>query len=76
MRFPPFCILLFICCSIVLLSSGCGRIQEDSCFMPVIDSEWWRVGNNPDLGALMPEEDAKRRPQVVDHGFIKAANGT
>ena len=41
--------------------------------MPVIDSDWWRICTMPDLGELNGPDP--RRQHVVDHGFIRAANG-
>ncbi len=41
--------------------------------VPVIDSDWWRICTMPDLGELNGPDP--QRQHVVDHGFIRAANG-
>jgi hypothetical protein len=41
--------------------------------LPVIDSDWWRICEMPDLGELNGPDP--KRQHVVDHGFILAANG-
>jgi hypothetical protein len=38
--------------------------------IPVIEGDWWQVGNNPDLGDLTSEEQ-----EVVDHCFFQASDG-
>jgi len=38
--------------------------------IPVIDGDWWRVGNNPDLGEITSEKQ-----EIVDHCFFQAADG-
>jgi hypothetical protein len=40
---------------------------------PRIASEWWRICEMPDLGELAGEDPDKQH--IVDHGFIRAANG-
>ena len=40
---------------------------------PVIDSEWWRICEMPDLGDLAGPDP--KRQNVVDHSFVRAKNG-
>ena len=65
---------LFVVIAVFLLVFRCGSAGPDIPRMPVIDSEWWRIGNNPHYGDLMPPEGEKQ-PEVVDHGFVRARNG-
>ncbi len=48
--------------------------QQRTARVPVIESEWWRICEMPDLGDLAGPEP--QRQHVVDHGFIQAADGT
>lgn len=48
---------------------SCKKIQR----IPVIESEWWRVCEMPDLGELKGQDP--ERQHIVDHGFIHAKNG-
>jgi len=41
---------------------------------PVIDSDWWRICEMPDLGELNGPDPA--RQHIVDHSFIQADNRT
>ncbi len=42
--------------------------------VPVLDSEWWRISEAPDLGSLNGPDP--NRQDVVDHSFIQADDGT
>lgn len=57
----------------ILILTSCTGASQKIPRVPVLDSEFWKIGNNPDLGDLMPEGD--RSPEVVDHGFVRAKNG-
>ena len=39
--------------------------------VPVIDGEWWRIADNPDLGNYNSDKQ-----QLVDFGIWQAADGT
>lgn len=41
--------------------------------VPVIDDEWWRISEAPDLDSLHGPDP--NRQDVVDHGFIQAEEG-
>lgn len=40
---------------------------------PVLDGDWWQICKMPDLGEL--NDPVSRKMNVVDHGFVQAANG-
>lgn len=48
--------------------------QEAIPHMPVIDGEFWRIGEAPDLDSL--NGDPLNKQHVVDHGFVKDKSGT
>jgi beta-fructofuranosidase len=60
----PFIIICFL---------GCTGTPGKTKLTPVIDSEWWRICDMPDLGELQCPDPEKQH--IVDHGFILAANG-
>ena len=62
------CILLIACMGIFI---SCGK-EERVVYKPVIDSEWWDITNQPDLGEL----SGGNRQQPVDFAVWKAKDGT
>lgn len=59
----------------IFLSSinALGQNIDKKAYMPVVDSNWWRICEMPDLGTL--NGDDPERQHVIDHGFIQAENG-
>jgi hypothetical protein len=64
-------IIIFSTISSVL--NNCGNSIRVP-YIPIVEGQWWRIGNNPNLDNLLLENG--RSPEVVDHGFIQARNGT
>jgi beta-fructofuranosidase len=64
---------LLIVCS-VYLASITAIAQEKVPCRPIIEGEFWRIGQAPDLGEL--NGDDMSRQHVVDHGFVKDVQGT
>ena len=67
-RFTPFIISILIC------FPGCTGTPGKTKLTPVIDSEWWRICDMPDLGKLQGPDPEKQH--IVDHGFILAGDQT
>lgn len=61
---PTFLLLFFI---------SCNAPEKHSAPVPVIDGEFWRIGEAPDLDSL--NGDDLKKQHVVDHGFVKDASG-
>ena len=57
---------------IVFLYSCGGQSDKETAPVPVIDSDFWRIGDAPDLDSLNGDDLSKQH--VVDHGFIKDNN--
>ncbi len=67
--------LLAIFLIIAVFSCNKERSRNDgrSALVPVIEGDWWRICEMPDLEELAgPDPD---RQHIVDHGFIQAENG-
>ena len=54
-------------------SDGIGSPTAKVPRVPIIEGDWWRICEMPDLGELNGPDP--RRQHVVDHGFIRALNG-
>ena len=64
---------LYFLLSVILLSCN-NQHQQVTAPVPVIDGEFWRIGEAPDLDSLNgPDAD---KQHVVDHGFVKDHSGT
>ena len=57
-------------CPFIGILVSCGREQK-VIYRPVIDSEWWDITGQPDLGGLTCS-----RQEPVDFGVWKATDGT
>jgi hypothetical protein len=58
---------------ILILTLGGQQARTVELLVPSIEQNWWRICETPDLQALNGADLKKQ--QVVDHGFIRAANG-
>ncbi|MDN5204208.1 hypothetical protein QQ008_22640 [Fulvivirgaceae bacterium BMA10] len=63
-------LILAVIISLVAISHAINA-QSDRKLKPVIDGDWWSVGDNPDLGELTGD-----RQQPVDFGVWQAEDGT
>lgn len=51
-----------------------GQLVNSSKYIPVIDSDWWRICTMPDLDSL--SGPVPQRQHIVDHGFLKRPDGS
>lgn len=58
-------------CLIIILLSFFTNLYAVEFYIPVIDSEWWKVASTPDLGKYNSDKQ-----QPVDFGLWQAADGT
>ncbi len=63
--------LVFLFGTLVILTSCISGKKQNTIFKPVLESEWWEVTGNPDLG-----EYTNPGQQPVDFGVWQAADGT
>lgn len=64
---------LYFLLSVILLSCT-NQPRQVTAPVPVIEGEFWRIGEAPDLDSLNGPDSDKQH--VVDHGFVKDNNGT
>jgi len=60
----------WLLCVLVVVTAACSQ-QQQLRLRPVIESEWWQVAGDPDLGEYTSSEQ-----QPVDFGVWQAADGT
>ena len=68
-RISQFLILTMVTGLVLILQDA--NAQSDKKLKPVIDGDWWPIGNNPDLGELTGDNQ-----QPVDFGVWQAGDGT
>lgn len=58
---------------VLLLTSSTLVAADPVPRIPVIDADWWRLTEAPELGEL--NGPVPRRQHVVDHGFVRGTDG-